>query len=306
MNAGEGRVDVAVTVSEGARYVVRTVQTTGVESTREATVERATRIEPGSPASPAVADATRRRLYDVGTFRSAEVTFAPVEGTTAGATVPMDAIVTLQESKRFLLLYGIEATNQYQSLFNQRVTSGGVAADLRDRNFLGRGWTLGAGIRYEPSFRSARVLTTVPRLRSKRIRTNIYADASSEERARTEDVILLDDETTVSLEQRWRPRTPVELSWGYQFNRRDLRFLNAETDETVIDIRGYLASLAGAVVVDRRDNMFDAKRGWLVSTTAEWGLQPLGFGLRLSAHGRTRIALPARRPADAGLERPLG
>ncbi len=306
VNAGEGRVDIAVTVSEGARYVVRTVQTTGVQSTREATVERATRIEPGSPASPAVADATRRRLYDVGTFRSAEVTFAPVEGTTAGATVPMDAIVTLQESKRFLLLYGIEATSQYQSLFNQRVTSGGVAADLRDRNFLGRGWTLGAGIRYEPSFRSARVLTTVPRLRSKRIRTNLYVDASSEERARTEDVILLDDETTVSLEQRWRPRTPVELSWGYQFNRRDLRFLNAETDETVIDIRGYLASLAGAVVVDRRDNMFDAKRGWLVSTTAEWGLQPLGSDFD---YLRTVVRASHYQPVGPltrGLERPLG
>jgi outer membrane protein insertion porin family len=275
VDAAKGRVDVTVAVEEGAQHVVRAVRTTGVESTREATVDRAVQIEPGSPASPAVADATRRRLYDVGTFRSAEVTFAPV-GTRTDDTVPVDAIVTVQESKRFLLLYGIEATNQYQSLFDQRVTSGGVAADLRDRNFLGRGWTLGAGVRYEPSFRSARVLNTVPRLGAKRIRTNVYADLSSEERTRTEDVILLDDETTVSIEQRWRPRTPVELSWGYQFNRRDLRFLDAHTDQAVIDLKGYLASLASAIVVDRRDNMFDAKRGWLVSTTVEWGLRPLG------------------------------
>jgi outer membrane protein insertion porin family len=275
VDAARGRVDVTAAVDEGAQHVVRAVQTTGVESTREATVERAVHIEPGSPASPAVADATRRRLYDVGTFRSAEVTFAPV-GERTDATVPVDAIVTVQESKRFLLLYGLEVTNQYQSLFDQRVTSGGVAADLRDRNFLGRGWTLGAGVRYEPSFRSARLLNTVPRLGSKRIRTNVYADRSNEERTRTEDVILIDDETTVSIEQRWRPRTPIELSWGYQFNRRDLRFLDAHTDQPVIDLKGYLASLAGAIVVDRRDNMFDAKRGWLASTTVEWGLQPLG------------------------------
>ena len=269
-------MEVAVTVKEGARYVVRRVQTSGIESTREATVERAVRIEPGAPASPAVADATRRRLYDVGTFRSAEVTFAPVENATPGPTVPVDAVVTVQESRRFLLLYGIEATNQYQSLFAQRVTSGGVAADLRDRNFLGRGWTLGAGVSYEPSFRSARLLAAIPRLGSRRIRTNLYVEKSNEERARTEDAILVDNETTASIEQRWRLRTPVELSWGYQFNRRDLVFRSAATDQTVIDIRGYLASLTGSVVVDRRDNMFDAKRGWLVSGSAEWGLQPLG------------------------------
>ena len=174
MNAGEGRVDVAVTVNEGARYVVRTVQTTGVESTREATVERATRIEPGSPASPAVAEATRRRALrhrHVPLRRGHVRTGRGHDRRRNGAR------------RRRRHAPGVEALpvpvrhrgdEPVQSLFDQRVTSGGVAADLRDRNFLGRGWTLGAGIRYEPSFRSARVLASVPRLRSKRIRTNIY------------------------------------------------------------------------------------------------------------------------------------
>jgi outer membrane protein assembly factor BamA len=257
-------------------HVVRGVHTTGVESTREATVERATRIEPGSPASPAIADATRRQLYDIGTFRSAEVTFAPVEGAATASTVPVDVVVTLQESKRFMLLYGLEATNQYQSVFDQRVTSGGIAVDLRDRNFLGRGWTLGAGVRYEPSFESARVLGTVPRLGSRRIRTNLYVDTRSEERARTEEVIVRDREATLALEQRWRPRPQVELSWGYRYDNRNVRFIDAQDEDNRLDINYLLGSLAGAVVVDRRDSLFDAKRGWLMSTTAEWGLQALG------------------------------
>ena len=127
-----------------------------------ALVDRATRLDPGSAASPASAEAIRRRLYDLGTFRSADVAYVPVEPAPATpaasppATVPVDAVVSLQESRRFLFLYGVEATNQYQSAFDQRVTSGGIAADLRDRNFLGRGWTLGAGARYEPSFWSTR------------------------------------------------------------------------------------------------------------------------------------------------------
>ena len=115
VNAGEGRVDVAVTVHEGPRYVVQSVRTTGVESTRDALVERATHVEPGSAASPANVEAIRRRLYDLGTFRSAEVTYAPIEAPSTAVTVPVDAVVSLQESRRFLFLYGLEATNQYQS-----------------------------------------------------------------------------------------------------------------------------------------------------------------------------------------------
>jgi outer membrane protein assembly factor BamA len=263
-------------VQEGPRYVVRSVRTTGVESTRAALVERATRLEPGAPASPANAESIRRRLYDLGTFRSADVTYEPVAGAATAAGRPVDAVVSLQESRRFLFLYGVEATNQYQSLFDQRVTTGGLAADLRDRNFLGRGWTLGGGVRYEPSYWTTRVLASVPRVGSRRIRTNLYADTRSEDRARNESVIFRDDETAVTLEQRWRPRTPVEFSWGYRFDHRDLQFVSVESGQRIIGFDGYLAGLAGAVVVDRRDNLFDARRGWLASTSTEWGLRPLG------------------------------
>jgi outer membrane protein assembly factor BamA len=253
------------------------VRTTGVESTRDALVERATNIEAGSPASPAVAESTRRQLYDIGTFRSAEVTFRPSPAAPRTAeTVPVDAVVSVQESRRFLFLYGLEATNQYESLFDKRISSGGVAADLRDRNFLGRGWTLGAGLRYEPSFQSARVLTAIPRINSKRIRTNMYIDTRTEDRARTEQVIFRDDETALTIEQRWRGKAPIELSWGYRYNYRDIQFLAAETEQTLVRFKGNLAGFASAVVVDRRDNMFDAKQGWLFSTSAEWGLQAVG------------------------------
>jgi hypothetical protein len=37
----------------------------------------------------------------------------------------------------------------------QRQNSLGVAADIRDRNFLGRGMSLGGGLRYEPDLRRA-------------------------------------------------------------------------------------------------------------------------------------------------------
>jgi outer membrane protein assembly factor BamA/autotransporter translocation and assembly factor TamB len=279
VNAGEGLVDVVITVHEGPRYVVQSVRTTGVESTRGYIVDEASRIEPGAAASPAIAEAARRRLYDIGTFRSAEVTFEPIETPPGAATVPVDAVVSLQESRRFMFLYGIEVTNQYESLFQERMSSGGVAADLRDRNFLGRGWTLGAGLRYEPDFRSARIIASVPRIRSRRIRTNVYVDSRTEDRDKNESAILRDTERAFTVEQRWRVRAPVELSWGYRYNYRDISLISPGTGEFIAGFSGPLAALAGAVVLDRRDNMFDATRGWLVSTSAEWGLQALGSDL---------------------------
>jgi outer membrane protein insertion porin family len=68
----------------------------------------------------------------------------------------------------------------------------------------------------------------------------------------------------------------VELAWGYRYNFRNLRFISAESDQDLIGFTGYLAGPTGALVLDRRDNLFDARRGWLVSVTGEWGLQPLG------------------------------
>ena len=89
-------------------------------------------------------------------------------------------------------------------------------------------------------------------------------------------MIFRDDETSLTIEQRWRVRQPIELSWGYHFEYRDINFVATETEESLLRFTGNLAGLASAIVVDRRDNMFDARKGWLFSTSAEWGLQAVG------------------------------
>jgi outer membrane protein insertion porin family len=43
--------------------------------------------------------------------------------------------------------------------------------------------------------------------------------------------------------------------------------------------RGILASLNGAVVIDRRDSLFDAKRGWFGSASVRWGQRQFGSDL---------------------------
>ena len=100
----------------------------------------------------------------------------PVQG-----VLPVKAIVSLEETRRFQLRYGLELSSEYTSALDQRTNALGVAADIRDRNFLGRGMSLGGGLRYEPDLRSARALFSVPTLRRRPIRTNLFLNGRGEE-----------------------------------------------------------------------------------------------------------------------------
>jgi outer membrane protein insertion porin family len=187
-------------------------------------------------------------------------------------------VVSLEEARRFQLRYGLEVSSEYSSALSQRTNAWGIAADLRDRNFLGRGMSLGGGMRYEPDLRSARGLFSVPKLANRPIRTNVYLTARGEEEATEDQVRVQDDEVELALEQRWRVGRAVEYSWGYSANWRDVRLTSATAEES-LSFAGTLASLNGAAVIDRRDSFFDAKRGWFGSASMQWGERALGSDL---------------------------
>lgn len=263
-------------VREGPLHVVRSVEIAGVESTRTSLVNDAIGLAPGQPAGAAAATATEKRLYDLGTFRRAELTFEPDPvGADVPGTLPVRAVVSLEEARRFQLRYGIELSSEYNSALSQRREALGVAADLRDRNFLGRGMSLGGGVRYEPDLKSARGLFSVPKLSGRPIRTNVYLTGRGEEDATEREVTIRDNEIELALEQRWRVGRALEYSWGYSADWRDTQLASATREESVA-FAGTLASLNGAAVVDRRDSFFDAKRGWFGSASLQWGKRAFG------------------------------
>jgi outer membrane protein assembly factor BamA len=172
------------------------------------------------------------------------------------------------------LRYGLELSSEYTSALDQRTNALGAAADIRDRNFLGRGMSLGGGLRYEPDLRSARALFSVPTLRRSPIRTNLFLNVRGEEQE-DEQVRAEEDEVNLSFEQRWRVSRAIEYSWGYSSVWRDAR-LTQTTGEESLGFNGFLASLNGAAVFDRRDSFFDAKRGWFGSVSLQWGDRAFG------------------------------
>jgi outer membrane protein insertion porin family len=268
--------DIAVTfaVNEGPLHVISSVEIEGVQSTRPSLVRQAVQLMPGEPAGAAAAS-TEKRLYELGTFRRAEVRLepAPAPGPVHGV-LPVKAIVSLEEARRFQLRYGLEVSSEYTSALDQRTSALGVAADIRDRNFLGRGMSLGGGLRYEPDLRSARALFSVPTLRRRPIRTNLFLNARGEEQ-RDDQFTARDDEVNLTFEQRWRVSRAIEYSWGYSSAWHDARLTHATAAET-LDFNGILASLNSAAVIDRRDSFFDAKRGWFGSVSLQWGEREFG------------------------------
>ena len=115
----DGRVALTFTVTEGPPSVVRRVRVEGARSTNESLVDRAITIKPGEAAGQSHAAETERRLYGIGTFRAATVRFEPVPSAPAGATRAVDAVIEVQEARRYLLRYGVALSNEYEPVLDQ-------------------------------------------------------------------------------------------------------------------------------------------------------------------------------------------
>ena len=276
VSARDGRADLSFSVTEGPLYVVRGVRVEGAHSTRSALVDRAVTIAPGEAAGQSEVAETERRLYGLGTFRAAAVRFEAVASTSSQETRAVDAVVEVQEARKYLLRYGLSLSNQYEPALGEDLGAVGVAADLRDRNFLGRGLALGLGAHVEPDMASIRGLFSMPRLASLPLRTNVSLTLRKENDTGSSGAQYSDDEANLTLEQRWRPRGWLEVAWGYSASGRSVEFDIPEPPATPISFDGILASLNATAVVDRRNSVFDPTRGWFYSTSLQWGLQGVG------------------------------
>ena len=298
----DGLVDLSFSVATGPLQVIRSVRVEGAQTTRPSLIARAIRLKPGDPAGQDALADTLRRLYQLGVFSTANIRLTPaqpLDDDAPGEVVPVDAIVTVAEPRRYQLIYGIEFSNAYGPVFENFENAVGVAADVRDGNVFGRGMSMSLGGRYEADHTSARALFSVPTLGSRRIRTNVYW-SWLDETENAPDGSTLDSVTqSASVEQRWLPRPWLDVSWGYTISDRRFDLLSVTTMSTA-GSDGILASLNGAVIVDRRDNVSDTKRGWFHSSSVQQGAAFIGSDLQYSRYlGRAFVYVPFGRLVSA-------
>ena len=198
-------MDMALTfaVNEGPLHVISSVEIEGVQSTRPSLVSKAVQLTPGEPAGAAAAAATEKRLYELGTFRRAEVRLepAPAPGPVQGV-LPVKAIVSLEEARRFQLRYGLELSPDTPrrsisapTRWAPRRISAIATSSAGDvaRRVCVTNQTCGA--------RSALLGADA----AAPIRTNLFLNARGEEQ-RDEQFNARDDEVNLTIEQRWRSR----------------------------------------------------------------------------------------------------
>jgi outer membrane protein assembly factor BamA len=279
--AKDGGVSLAWAVKEGPLYLVKDVSVEGADTTSGRLVRKAITLEPGDAMSQGAIDATRRNLYDIGSFRRVDFDFGD------GAIQPgdpddMPRTLTIQaeELQRFQLKYGVQFSFDRSSGKGGGTALGG-SVELRDRNFIGRAVQASVGAHWDPDLQTIGLLLSLPRTLGKRVRTNVYARNRREQDVLDDTSVLagatLDDRRReLTFEQRWRPASAWELVWGYNFASR--RFL-IDRDDQHVDTSGLLAGPVVSVILDRRDSPFDATRGLFHSSSFQFGVPSLGSDL---------------------------
>jgi outer membrane protein assembly factor BamA len=275
VEAGTGRVTVVATVHPGVRSVIRDVAITGRGETRASVVDHALDLPAGTPASPARIDRAQRRLYDTDAFRSVDITLQPMAPAPSGAAEqPVRAVVSLEEAPRYRLRYGVQVTDALNPDIQAHTVRPGVAAELRRRNLFGWGLSGAVGARYDGSSYSIRGLLNVPTPVLWPAASTLYLKQSVT--TYQEPTWFQDRQLSLTYEDRWRLGRHTALSYGYTFSREDAPYAAVLAGEPAASSRTHHADVYAVVAWDTRDSVFNATRGWLHSSSVEYGSPALG------------------------------
>jgi outer membrane protein assembly factor BamA len=294
--AERAQVDVGVTVEEGARQRLREVVTTGSARTRPELVARALKLEPGQPVDLAAWSSARRRLYELGVFRSVDIQPEPMSEEPGAPSEdkdqPIRAHVTLEEWPALRLRYGLEVDDQQSSDRSGAIESAGggrtfdlgVGGEVGSRSLFGRMLSAGVAGRYTRDFRAARTYLTAPSLFGLPIVSNIFLSRSREalgEAGTGSARKFVTDITGLTFEQRTRPRRNLEFAYHYAFEHNHTFDLHPDPDNPLpFDIQVTIARLGAVALFDTRNDLVDTARGWFHSSNLEYSPTALGTDVR--------------------------
>lgn len=298
------QIDVLVNIEEGRRQRLSDIQTSGVNRTNPGLISRALKLDVGEPVNLADWYSARRRLYETGVFRSVDIEPERVEPAGPGPQPAAEdstdqlirAKVSVTEWPRMRLRYGLEVNDERvtggstsrsfspePSGQSSRTFGAGLASDFRIVNLFGRAVSSGVAARYTRDFRAVRTYLTSPSLFGLAVTSNAFVSRSREQlgEASLTSRHFVTDKTDITLEQRVRPFGRLELSYRYALERNHTFDLNPDPlNPLPFDVKVTIARLASTMLVDTRDDLVDASRGWFHSSDFEYGVSALGSDLR--------------------------
>ena len=283
-------VSVVLEINEGPRQVVEEVEVVGGEHTHDGLIAHALEISPGQPVDLGAWNRARRRLYDTGAFRSVDINAEPIatEGTEVDATEELvRARVRLEEWPAYRLRYGLQLKDEELPLGDrsEQNVDLGVVGDLTRRNFVGRAVTLGTAFRWDTDQRVMRGFGRIPSFFGLPITSNLFV-ARQHRTFGAQDFRTVEDVTLLTLEQRFRPRPALTVAYSYNFDWNHAFDPEPDPDDLFggFDATVKIARLAGGIVIDTRDDLFDVSRGWFHSSNVEYAPDGLGSEFRFAKY----------------------
>jgi outer membrane protein assembly factor BamA/autotransporter translocation and assembly factor TamB len=290
-----GLVALTVTIDEGPRQVVREIATQGLRRTSPELVSRELKLDLGQPVDRLAWAQARKRLYDTSVFRQVDIQAVPIDragpvepGADNPAAVveqPIQAHVTLEEWPPLRVRYGFELDEQRQPASESRDLRPGVAADATYRNVFGRAATTGLALRYTKDFQAARAFFSKPSFLGLPLTSNLFLARSREQIGGSTARPSITDKSDFTAEQRFRAGRRLQMAYSYNFERNHSFNPNANPDD--LDASGFtinIARLTATALVDTRDDLVDATRGVLFSSTFEYSTNALGSDLRFAKY----------------------
>lgn len=270
--AGATAVTIEVQVDAGREQRLAEVVVDGATRTRPQSVVTALGLHRGDPVNFTEWAQARKRIFDTNVFRQVDVRPEVLPQPNADGTEAVRARVTVTEWPAWRLRYGLQLddrseTGQSEDTSAGRQRSLGLVANLQNRNLFGRALTFGVYGQAARRLQSGNTYLTFPTLFGRPLQTNLFASSSRQELPNSEgEYDLLRRRSLLSLEQRIRRGRAFQIAYGYRLKHEVIDSL-IEGDQFLLD--AVTGRFTGAAFYDRRDDPFNATRGWFASANLE-------------------------------------
>ena len=244
---GSTEMNVLFEVESGPKYQIDDIRFEGLGTTRKKWLRRTVKLEEGDLLDPRELGQSRRLLSGTRLFESVRTVVDHREDGTAGLTFD------LQEIPRYRLAYGLRWESE---------EGGAAVVDVSDRNFLGRGMTLGLRALIADNDRAGRFYAARPGLFGTRASLEFFLEGRREERTDEFDTTTITDtfEGTLQLSYPIARRTTGRV-YARMRNERIAAEFFGDVFETTLDT----PVLGVQVIYDDRDDPVATTRGLFAS-----------------------------------------
>ncbi len=173
-------VDIQYTVTEGPQIFTKYVLVAGNELTRRKLIDKQILIEPGQPLSYERLLQSETNLYNLAVFNRVRVKELPVYD----AKEERSALVSVEEAKKYSLIYGIGYSHSFGSTASEGLRG---TVGITDTNFQGMARVLALSVRAGRRRQWGNLTYTLPRLLGKDTPTALSLSVDNEKRIENND-----------------------------------------------------------------------------------------------------------------------